>query len=169
MGINPPNKSHTLIEATLRIRAYTSNFFLINKGYTPNKGHAFEPNLLCPNSGHTQIKATLWFFLILNTGARNYFFWESTENRTNGKRHGDSDTWVISDNGSEICHALLYVRLLWLKPLWQLLGMWTWVDFGTFVAQSGLVLICLVAMQMGVHLVVWSPVGQNLGRAVPPP
>ena len=59
MGVTPPNKSNTLIKATLRIRAYTSKKKWINKGNTPNKGNAFEPNLLCPNKGNTQIKATL--------------------------------------------------------------------------------------------------------------
>ena len=59
-GVTPPNKSNTLIKATLRIRVYSSNlFFWINKGNTPNKSNAFEPNLLCPNKGNTQIKATL--------------------------------------------------------------------------------------------------------------
>ena len=31
----------------------------------------------------------------------------SSENRTNGKGHRDSDTWVISDNGGRVPRAAL--------------------------------------------------------------
>ena len=76
-GVTPPNKSNTLIKATLRIRAYTSKFvFWINKGNTPNKGNALEANLLCPNKGNTQIKITLWISFIPNQG--NILFWGET-------------------------------------------------------------------------------------------
>jgi len=46
-------------------------------------------------------------------------------------------------------HALLYVRLLWLKPLWQLLGCERERTLGIFVSRSGLVLICWLLCRWG--------------------
>ena len=46
----------------------------------------------------------IFFYLIKATGI---FFGGSTENRTNGKGHGDSDTWVISGHGGKVPRAAL--------------------------------------------------------------
>ena len=47
----------------------------------------------------------LFFDLIKATGI--YIFWGSAKNRTICERHGDSDTWVISDNGGRVPRAAL--------------------------------------------------------------
>ena len=64
----------------------------------------------------------------------------STANRTNGKGHGDSDTWVISDNGGRVQHAAL--REAMTKAIPASIGSVTVSGlFRLFVAQSVLVLI----------------------------
>ena len=64
------------------------------------------------------------------------------------------------------CHALLYVRLLWLKPPWQLLG--GWADFRYVCCSVRDCVDLFGCWADGVHLVVWSPVRQNLGERRPP-
>ena len=78
----------------------------MNKGYTPNKGHAFEPNLLCTNSGHTLIVVTLCIFFKPNKG-HIFFLWGNSETRRNGKGAWDSNTLVISYNGGRVPRAAL--------------------------------------------------------------
>ena len=77
----------------------------------------------------------------------------NTENRSNGKGHGDSSTLVISDNGGRTPRAVLREAVM-TKATLATIGSVNVRTLSLFVAQSGLVLICLVVRQMGCTL--WS-------------